>query len=283
MSKSREIEAGRLSRRTLLATAAGAGLVLIARPVLAAAIQTDSEGLVAEEVKVPIQGGEISAYCAYPAKGKPQSVILVAHDVFGVNAQMQDIVRRLGKLGYYAICPNLFSRQGDAGKTTDEIDIMRTVVSKVADADILSDLDSTVAYVHKSGKADTRHLGITGFGWGGRVVWLYAAHDPKLRAGVSWYGFLNAPRDPKGHSAVSLASQIKSPILGLYGAKDDYIMEADVTEMKNALAANKKSDIVVFPGVKHGFMSDDRPTYDAKAAADGWDRLKVWFKNNGLD
>jgi carboxymethylenebutenolidase len=273
---------GTVSRRKLLGTTVAAGLFLAARPIFAAAIQTDNAGLVTEEVKIPTKSGDITAYCAYPAKGKQFSAILVAHDVFGVSAQMQDIVRRLAKLGYYAICPNLFSRQGDVSKMTDEIDIMRTVVSKSVDADILSDLDSTVAYVQKSGKADVKRLGITGFGWGGRVVWLYAAHDPKLKAGVSWYGFLNAPRDPNGHSAIALGGQIKSPILGLYGAKDDYILESNTIEMKNALAANKKSDIVVFPGVKHGFMADDRPTYDAKAAEDGWSRMTIWFKNNGL-
>jgi carboxymethylenebutenolidase len=270
-----------VSRRTLLTTSMAAGLSLAARPLLAA-VQTDSAGLVAQEVKIPIKGGEISGYCAYPDKGKQFSTILVAHDVFGVNAHMQDIVRRLAKLGYYAICPDLYSRDGDVSKMTDEIDIMRTVVSKVKDADVLSDLDATVAFAHKSGKADVKKLGITGFGWGGRVVWLYAAHDPKLKAGVSWYGFLNAPRDPAGHSAISLASQIKVPVLGLYAGKDDYIMEADAKEMQNQLAGNKKSEIVIFPGVKHGFFADDQKTYDAKTAADGWDRLKVWFYNNDL-
>ena len=271
-----------LSRRRLLGTSMAFGVAVAARPVLAAALQTDSDGLVTEEVKIPIAGGEISAYVAYPKQGKQFSPILVAHDVFGVNAQMQDVARRLAKLGYYAICPNLFSRQGDAGQAKDELDIMRTVVSKVLDADILSDLDSTVAYVRKAGKSDLRRLGIAGFGWGGRVVWLYAAHDPKLAAGVSWYGFLNAPRDPNGHSALALAAQIKAPVLGLYGAKDDYILESDVNAMKGALAGNKKAEIDIFPGVKHGFFADDRPSYDAKIAADCWDRMKIWFKNNGV-
>ena len=271
-----------VSRRRLLTTSVAVGVALAARPLLAAAIQTDSAGLVTQEVKIPIKGGEMSAYCAYPDKGKQFSTILVAHDVFGINAHMQDIVRRLAKLGYYAICPNLYSRQGDVSKMTDEIDIMRTVVSKVTDADVLADLDATAAFAHKSGKADAKRMGITGFGWGGRVVWLYAAHDPKVKAAVSWYGFLNAPRDPAGHSAIALASQIKVPVLGLYAAKDDYIMEADVKEMQNQLAANKKSEIVIYPGVKHGFFDDAHKTYDAKTAADGWDRLKIWFYNNDV-
>ena len=275
---------GSLGRRQFLATSIAAAATLAAGPVLAAPapIHTDADGLIAEEVKIPIKGGEIPGYCAYPAKGKDFSIIIVAHDVFGVNEQTRDVVRRLAKLGYYAIAPYLFSRQGDVSKTTDELDIMRTVVGKIVDADILSDVDSTVAFAKKAGKGDVKKLGITGFGWGGRVVWLYAAHEPKLRAGVSFYGFLQAPRDPQGHAALVLASQIKQPVLGLYGAKDDYIMESDALTMKNGLAGNKKAEIDVFPGVKHGFMADDRASYDPKAAADGWERMTVWFKNNGV-
>jgi len=159
---------------------------------------------------------------------------------------------------------------------------MRTVVSKVIDAEFVSDLDATVAFAKKSGKADVKKVGITGFGWGGRAVWVYAAHDPKLKAGVSYYGFLQPSRDPKGQSALALGPTIKVPVLGLYGAKDDFIMEADANAMKNAVAAGKKSDIVVFPGIKHGFMADDRASFDPKTAADAWDRMSVWFKNNGM-
>jgi carboxymethylenebutenolidase len=271
-----------LGRREVLASSAAALLAMAALPALAASIHTDSDGLVTQQVTIPIAGGSIPAYCAYPAKGGNFSAIIVAHDVFGTNEQMQDVTRRLAKLGYYAICPYLFSREGDVSKVTDEIEIMRTVVGKVADADILSDLDATVAFIHKSGKADPKRLGIAGFGWGGRVVWLYAAHNPKLTAGVSWYGFLQPPRDPKGQSVLALATLIKSPILGLYGAKDDYITESYTTGMKNALGEKSKSEIVVFPGVKHGFMSDDRPTYDEKTAADSWNRMSLWFKNHGL-
>ncbi len=271
-------------RRQFLGASAVAMLALSVRPAFAAAapIHTDADGLVAQQVKIPIAGGEISGYCAYPAKGANFPVVLVAHDVFGVNDQLQDVVRRLAKLGYYAISPDLFSRQGGPGKSTDELDIMRTVVSKVLDADFVSDLDATVAFAKKSGKADVKKVGITGFGWGGRAAWVYAAHDPKLKAMVSFYGFLQPSRDPKGQSALALSGQIKIPALGLYGAKDDYIMESDAITMRNGLANNKKADIVIFPGIKHGFMADDRASFDPKTAADAWDRMAVWFKNNGL-
>jgi len=273
-----------LGRRQFLGAWAVAMLALSVRPAFAAAapIHTDSDGLVAQQVKIPIAGGEIAGYCAYPAKGANFPVVLVAHDAFGVNEQIQDVVRRLAKLGYYAISPYLFSRQGDVSKATDELDVMRTVISKVVDAEFVSDLDATVAFAKKSGKADVKKVAITGFGWGGRAVWVYAAHDPKLKAGVSYYGFLQPSRDPKGQSALALGPSIKVPVLGLYGAKDDYIMEADANAMKNAVAAGKKSDIVVYPGIKHGFMADDRASFDPKTAADAWDRMAVWFKNNGL-
>jgi carboxymethylenebutenolidase len=268
-------------RRHFLLASLAAGFAFAARPSLAAAIHTDSDGLVAAEVKVPIPGGEIPAYCAYPAKGGPFSTVLVAHELFGLNGYAQDIVRRLAKLGYFAICPNLFSRQADVGKIGSMMDIMATVVSKLVDAQILSDLDSTVAYAKKTGKANVERLGIVGFDWGGRAVWLYAAHNPKLKAGVSWYGFLGAPRDPNGHSAISLAAGIKPPVLGLYAAKDDYIMASDVEMMKASLKGSK-SEIVVFPGVSHGFHDDDRPSFDAKAADDGWQHMRAWLRSNGV-
>jgi carboxymethylenebutenolidase len=254
-------------------------LALASMPVWAA---TDAAGLVAGDVEVPIQGGKIAAYMAHPDKGGPFPTILVGHDEFGVSEHMKDVVRRLAKLGYYAVCPNLFSRQADVSKMSDIMDVMAQVVSKVIDAQVLSDLDATAEFAKKSGKADLAKLGMTGFSWGGRATWIYAAHNPKMKAGVAWYGFLGAPRDPQGHSAVSLSPTIKQPILGLYAGKDDFIMEYDVETMRNGLKGTK-SEIVVFPGVKHGFFDDAHPaTYDAKTAADGWGRMDTWFHNHGV-
>jgi carboxymethylenebutenolidase len=270
-----------IDRRRFLSATLSASLALAARPLWAAAIQTDSAGLTAGDVKVPIQGGDIAAYRAHPDQGGPFPVVLVGHDEFGLSEQMKDVVRRIAKLGYYAICPYLFSRQGEVGKADDMVEVMRSVISKVVDAQVLSDLDATVEFARKSGKGDVGRLGMTGFSWGGRATWIYAAHNPKMKAGVAWYGFLNAPRDPQGHSAVSLAAGIKQPVLGLYAGKDDYIMAYDVDSMKLGLAKSK-SEIVSFPGVQHGFFADNKPTYDAKTAADGWSRMQVWLHNNGL-
>jgi len=271
-----------MDRRHFLGASMAASLALMARPSFAAAIHTDSDGLVTEDVKIPIQGGTIDGYCAYPNKGKDFDTILVAHDVFGLNEHVKDICRRLAKLGYYAICPNLFSRAGDLSKVTDELSLFSTVNAKLADADTLSDLDATVAFVKKQGKGDVKHLGIVGFGWGGRAAWFYAAHEPKLMAGVSFYGFLNASRDPKSLSPLALSSKVKSPMLGIYGNKDDYILESDAKTMASGLAGNKKADIVILPGAKHGFLADDQKSYDQKNAEDGWNRMKIWLYNNGL-
>jgi len=253
-------------------------LAVAVTPVWAA---TDAGGLVAGDVEVPIQGGKIAAYRAFPDKGGPFPTILLGHDEFGVSEAMKDAARRLAKLGYFVICPNLFSRQADVSKMTDMIDVMSQVVTKVVDAQVLSDLDATVDFAKKSGKADVGKLGMAGFSWGGRATWIYAAHNPKMKAGVVWYGYLNAPRDPQGHSAISLASTIKQPILGLYAGKDDFIMGYDVETMKNGLKGTK-SEIVTFPGVKHGFAAEGKPTFDAKTADDGWSRMEIWFHNHGM-
>ena len=268
-------------RRQFLTLSLAGALALLSPKIWAAAIVTPADGLTVGDVKVPIQGGDIPAFHAFPDKGGPFPTVIVAHDESGVSEHMKDVVRRIAKLGYFAICPNLFSRQADVSRMTDMMDVMSQVVTKVVDAQVLSDLDATVDFAKKSGKADVAKLGMTGFSWGGRATWIYAAHNPKMKAGVAWYGFLGAPRDPQGHSAVSLSPTIKQPILGLYAGKDDFIMEYDVETMRNGLKGSK-SEIVVFPGVKHGFFADDQPTYDAKTAADAWGRMDTWFHNHGV-
>jgi carboxymethylenebutenolidase len=267
-----------LGRRHFLTSSVAVGFALAAQPVMAQAIHTDSEGLVAGQVKIPVPGGEIPAYRAFPAKGGPFPTILVVHEIFGVHEHIQDVVRRLAKLGYYAICADLYSRQGDVSQMASVQDIIDKVVSKVSVPQFLADLDSTVAYAGKTGKADTARLGVTGFCWGGRATWLYAAHNPHVRAGVAWYGPLNGA--PEG-SAIAHAGEIKGAVLGLYAGKDAHIPLSDVEKMREALKGGK-SEIIVYPEADHGFHADYRPSYDAKAAADGWQRLRDWFKKNGV-
>ncbi len=272
-----------LNRRAFLTTSVAVGFAAAVQPVMAQVIHTDSEGIVAGGVTVPVKDGQIPAYRAYPAKGTaPFPTVIVVHEVFGVHEHIQDVARRLAKLGYYAIVPDLYSRAGDVAKMEKMDDVM-AVVRATPDAQVLSDLDSTVDYLGTTGQADTKRLGITGFCWGGRVTWLYANHNPqKVKAGVAWYGPL-ASTDPQRPSVISLAPTLQVPVLGLYAGKDGHITADDVTAMKVALKnANNKSEIVVYADADHGFNADYRPSYNKADAEDGWKRLREWFKANGV-
>jgi carboxymethylenebutenolidase len=268
-----------VNRRRFMTNSVAVGFALAAQPVLADAIHTDEAGLIAGQVMVPVAGGDIPAYRAFPDKGGPFPVILVVHEIFGVHEYIQDVVRRLAKLGYYAIAADLYSRQGDVSKMASVRDIIEQVVAKVPDQQFLSDLDSTVAYSAKTGKADVSRLGITGFCWGGRATWLYSAHNPAVTAAVAWYGPLTG--DDRRPGAIQLAGRIKTPVLGLYAGKDGNITAADVAAMRAALQGGN-SEIIVYPEANHGFHADYRPSYDEGAAKDGWQRLQAWFKKNGV-
>jgi carboxymethylenebutenolidase len=260
-----------------------AGFALAVMPVSADTITTDSNGLVAGEVKIPVEGGEIPAYRAMPASGGPFPTVLVVHEIFGVHEHIKDICRRLAKLGYFAVAPLLFAREGDVSSISDMQKVME-VVAKVPDKQVASDLDATVAWAKSTGKADTTKLGITGFCWGGREVWLYAAHNPSLKAGVAWYGPLQVPpSDLRPKNPIDLVNQINAPMLGLYGGKDMRIPAAQIEQMRAALkAAGKPSEIVVYPDAGHGFNADYRPSYNPQAAKDGWKRMLAWFKDHGV-
>ena len=212
------------SRRVIVMTSLASGFALAVQPVAAqTAISTDANGLEAGEVKVKTSDGEIPAYRAMPASGGPFPVVLVVQEIFGVHEHIKDICRRLGKLGYMAVAPELYARQGDVSKIGD-IRQIQEIVLKVPDAQVMSDLDAAVSYAQHSGKGDTTRLGIAGFCWGGRIVWLYAAHNPTLRAGVAWYGRLvggETPTTPQ--HPVQLATELKAPVLGLYGGADQSI------------------------------------------------------------
>jgi len=281
------------SRRQVIVTALGSGFALAVRPVSAATITTSGDGLDTGEVKIPTATGAVPAYRAMPggkkpAKGKGFPVILVVHEIFGVHEHIKDVCRRLARLGYFAIAPDLFARQGDVSTMADMQEIRTKVVSKVPDTQIMSDLDDTVRFAKATGAADVdRRLGITGFCWGGRVVWLYAAAGLALRAGVAWYGRLVGekselqPRHP-----VDVAASLKAPVLGLYGGADQGIPVATVEEMRKALAggdeAARASQIQVYPQAGHAFFADYRPSYQKEAAEDGWSRMLAWMKAHGV-
>ena len=273
-----------LTRREFAVTTLATGFALAAQPVSAdTTIATDTKGIEAGEVKIPTADGTIPAYQSMPAGAGPFPVVLVVQEIFGVHEHIKDVTRRFAKLGYLAIAPEMYARQGDVSKLKDFPEILK-IVAKVPDAQVMSDLDATVAYAKKSGKGDTSRLGITGFCWGGRIVWLYSAHNPGLKAGVAWYGRLvgeadaNHPKHP-----VDVAGSLNAPILGLYGGADQGIPVATVDKMRAALkAANKPGEIVVYPDTPHAFHADYRPSYRKEAAEDGWKRLLAWFKANGV-
>lgn len=272
------------SRRAVVVTGLAAGFALAVRPVGAATIHTDAAGLVAGEVKVPTRDGEIPAYRAMPAAGGPFATVLVVHEIFGVHEHIADICRRLARLGYFAVAPELFARQGGVAHVPDMQQITVEVVSKVPDAEVASDLDATAAWAAGTGKADTGRMGITGFCWGGRQVWLYAAHNPRLKAAVAWYGPLSQPTTAlRPKNPPDLVPEIDVPVLGLYGGADPGIPVPVIERMRDALkATGKPSEIVIYPDTPHGFNADYRPSYRPDQARDGWKRLQAWLREHGV-
>ena len=274
------LPAAKLTRRGFVATALGAGFALAVQPVMAqTAIKTDATGLTAGEVKID----GLAAYRAMPAGGANLPTILVVSEIFGVHEYIADVCRRLAKLGYLAIAPELFARHGDPRQLTNVQQILDGIISKVADQEVMADLDACANWA-KSNGGDPARLGITGFCWGGRITWLYAAHNPNVKAGVAWYGRIDGEvndRTPKW--PLDAAGEIKGAVLGLYGGKDQGIPLDDVEAMRDALKkAGGRSQIHVYPEAGHAFHADYRPTYRKDAADDGWQRLQAWFKQHGI-
>jgi carboxymethylenebutenolidase len=245
----------------------------------AAPIVTPGEGLVAGDVKVPVKGGTLPAYRAMPASGRAFPVILVVQEIFGVNDHVQDICRRFAHLGYFAIATELYARQGDPRKVTDIPALIESIVKKVPDAQVMSDLDATVAYAKSTGHADVARLGITGFCWGGRIVLMYAAHNPHLKAAVAWYGPTARPYHPTDKTAIEVAGHVKAATLGLYGGADHGIPVDTVETAFAAIRAsgNRHAEYHVYPDTPHAFFADYRPGYTKAAAEDGWKRATAWF------
>ncbi|BAY22008.1 twin-arginine translocation pathway signal [Calothrix sp. NIES-2100] len=273
-----------ITRRNFIATATLAtGFALAVQPISAQVITTDAKGLIAGAVKIPVQDGEIPAYRAQPATGENFPIVLVIQEIFGVHEHIQDVARRFAKLGYLAIAPELFIRQGDVSKLSS-IDEIRPIVAKVPDAQVLSDLDATVDWAVKSAKGNADKLGITGFCWGGRITWLYSAHNPKVKAGVAWYGrIVGDATELQPKHPVDIASTLTVPVLGLYGGKDTGIPLDTVEKLREQLkSSSSKSEIIVYPDAPHAFFADYRPSYRKKEAKEGWKRLQAWFKRHGV-
>jgi carboxymethylenebutenolidase len=273
-----------VSRRGFVVTSLASGFALAVQPVCAQTmITTDTNGLDAKEVKIPVSDGQIPGYAAMPATGGPFPTVLVIQEIFGVHEHIKDMCRRFAKIGHFAVAPALYAREGDVSAMSDVQEILSKVVSKVPEAQVASDLDAAVAWAKSTGKADTAKLGVTGFCWGGRQVWLYAAHNPNVKAAVAWYGSLQRPKSAMTPAnPIDVVPQLKAPVLGLYGGADPGIPLSQVDEMKAALkAAHNPSEIIVYPDTPHGFNADYRPSYRPDQAKDGWAKLQAWFKQHG--
>jgi carboxymethylenebutenolidase len=276
------------SRRTVLKTTAlGVGYAVTAGAAVAqTAIKTSSDGLSVGEVFVDVAGFKVPAYVARPAGKTNLPVVLVISEVFGVHEYIADTARRFAKAGYMAIAPELFARQGDPTKYNVIADLIREVVNKVPDSQVMTDLDGMVAWARANG-GDASKVAVTGFCWGGRITWLYSAHSKNVKAGVAWYGRLvGQPNDLQPKNPVDLVASINGPVLGLYGGADTGIPLDTVERMKTALkdgsAAAKKSEFVVYDGAPHAFHADYRPSFRKEPAEDGWKRCVDWFKANGV-
>jgi carboxymethylenebutenolidase len=274
-----------LSRRTFVGASLAAGFALSVRPALGqSVIQTATDGLVAGDITIKAPDGvQVKAYWVQPAGKGPFPTVLVVQEIFGLHEYIRDTCRRLARQGYQAIAPNVFQRQGDPSRVASVPEILATIVSRVPDAQVMRDLDTCADWAAANG-GDPARLGITGFCWGGRISWLYAAHNPNLKAAVAWYGRLTGtasemtPKHP-----MDLVGALQAPVLGLYGAKDQGIPVSDVDDMREELAkAGKKAEFVIYPEAGHAFHADYRPSYRADDAADGWKRLLAWFRANGV-
>jgi len=270
------------SRRDFVMTSLASGFAAAVLPVNAQTITTDTKGLTVGEVKIAVKDGQMPAYRAMPVGGKNLPVVLVVQEIFGVHEHIQDICRRFAKEGYLAIAPELYARQGDPTKYKEIAELFKEVVGKVPDDQVMSDLDATSAWAAKNG-GNKDKMAVTGFCWGGRIVWMYAAHNPRLKAGAAWYGGLVRPATPlTPKNPIDIAPTLKVPVLGLYGAADTGIANDTVEKMREALKkAGSASEIVLYVDTPHGFNADYRPSYRPGEANDAWKRMMVWFRKNG--
>jgi len=275
------------TRRSALKAALGVGYVAAAGPLMAqTAVKTSAEGLVSGEVTIDVNGFRMPAYRSAPAGKTGLPVVLLVSEIFGVHEYIADVTRRLARQGYLAIAPELFVRQGDPSEFGEVARIQSEIIAKVPDAQVMGDLDACVAWAGAHG-GDLNRVAITGFCWGGRIVWLYAAHQPRLKAAVAWYGRLTgAANAMTPQHPLDLVAQYKAPVLGLYGGADTGIPLEGVERMKTALAqgsaAARASEFVVYPDTPHAFHADYRPSYRQGPAEDGWQRLLAWLRRYGV-
>jgi carboxymethylenebutenolidase len=275
-----------IKRRGFIITSLASGFALAVSPVGAQTITTDSEGITAGPVTIPVSDGQIPAYRAQPIGKTNLPTILVVQEIFGVHEHIKDLCRRLAKVGYLAIAPALYARQGDPAKVESIPVLMETIVSKVPDEEVMSDLDATVTWA-AANNGNINKLAVTGFCWGGRQTWLYCAHSSQVKCGAAWYGPLNSKSPPlQPRSPIEIAAELKAPVLGQYGGLDQGITADHVASMIKALTAApapaNMSELIVYPDAQHGFNADYRPSYNKSDAQIAWQRMLAWFAKNGV-
>ncbi|PRC93647.1 dienelactone hydrolase family protein [Solimicrobium silvestre] len=276
-----------IDRRDFIKTAVGVGFAAAVLPVCAKTlIRTDAEGLKDGEFTLEIAGQPVPVYMAQPKDKENLPVVIVISEIFGLHEHITDVVRRFAKQGYLAVAPELFIRQGDPSIYDNIAQIMKEVVSKVPDKQVLGDLDACVAWAKRNG-GNPDKIAVAGFCWGGRFAWLYAAHNPSIKAGVAWYGRLTSDTAPSAlnpENPIDIAPTLTTPMLGLYGGKDPGISMASIQQMKDALAKGASlSEIVVYPKSGHAFHADYRPSYVADDAKDSWKRCLEWLRAHGVE
>lgn len=272
----------RLARRGFAMTGLISGLTLATTRVDAQAIKTDLAGIEAGEFQLAVPGGSLPGYFARPVGAGPFPIVLVNEEIFGVHDYIKDICRRFAKAGYLAVAVAVYARLIDFTKVSDVTTIIREAISKAPDATLMADLDTAAVWA-AANKGDANRLATTGFCRGGRTTWMYAAHNPKLKAAVAFYGpVVGQASDVQPKTPMDIAGDLKAPLLGLYGGKDTGIKVDDVqAAMAKAKAAGKTVELVIYPEAGHGFHADYRPSYNAEAAADGFKRTLAWFKAHG--
>jgi carboxymethylenebutenolidase len=274
------------NRRTFLKAALGSGFAAAVLPVSAQTIHTDSAGLEAGEVSFSSSGAQVPAYRAQPQGKTHLPVMIVIHEIFGVHEHIADVCRRFAKRGYLAIAPNLFSREGDPNAYPTIQQLSDELVSKVPDASVMADLDAAVKWAGEHG-GDLDRLGATGFCWGGREAWLYAEHNPRLKAVAAFYGRVAGPHtETTPANPIDRVAHLHAPVLGLYGLQDSSIPQDTLEQMKVLIAQGPQvargSQFVVYPDAGHAFFADYRPSYRKADAEDGWRRTLAWFREHGL-
>ncbi|WGL60013.1 dienelactone hydrolase family protein [Pigmentibacter sp. JX0631] len=282
MTKIENSEKMEFNRRDfLLKSLALSGYALAVYPLAYSAIQTDQNGIEVSDVKIPVGKIKIPAYQAFPKGNKPFPVIIICHEIFGVHEYIKDLCRRFAKLGYYAIAPSLYFRQGEVNNIKEISEIIAKVVSKVTNKQVNTDLDATVKFVKESKKIDANKMYITGFCWGGKATWLYAAHNPELKAAIAWYGPLLSAEKTQEEFPIDIAAKLKVPVLGLYGGKDARILPEHIEKMNSELKkGTSNSKIIVYPDAEHGFFADYRPSYNQMASDEALREMLKWIKDH---